>query len=160
MNYIGMNFEEILILMPIILTIGAFIFGILGLNNYFILISLGMFFCILVARLLKSLMPKKGIFLRPTDNECKCKFCPSECENIRGIGMPSEHALTLTFFAMMIYLHGKEIDGKVIFSFILALAVIFQRYLSSCHSAIQLIIGSFIGAILSVIYYFCIKSVI
>lgn len=153
-----MDLNYILILMPIILTIGGIIYGVTQYDNFLILLSFGLIFCIIVASFLKSIMPRYGIFLRPTNNPCQCTFSHSNCPNQISVGMPSEHAMTMTFFVTMIYLKNKTIDRRVIFAFIIALLVIGERYFTKCHTLLQLFIGALVGFTLAIIYNNLIQS--
>jgi membrane-associated phospholipid phosphatase len=149
--------EKVLVLMPIILLVGSFVFGITENNNHLIALSIGILLCIIVAKQLKDLMPKKGIYLRPTDDPCHCGILNHEdCKGI--IGMPSEHAIVMAFFFTSIYLESKSVKVKM-FAFTLAMMVIIQRYISKCHSALQLTIGAIVGSVLAVCYKYAMKKI-
>lgn len=168
--YIMANTQKNLIIMPIILTIGGLVYGILGKNIYLILLSLGLFLCMIIAPILKSLMPvppeheqKTDIYLRPCNNKhnsCDCGFYSSKSTKKNQIGMPSEHAMTMMFFATMIYLRYGQVNYQVVFSMILALVVMSQRYFSHCHSILQLFAGSALGIMFAWIYNYIIMMII
>lgn len=156
-----MLYNEILILMPIILIIGGIVYGITENIAYLILLSIGMFISMLVSETIKQHLPKEGIYLRPTHDTCHCGLWPKKqesCHNELAVGMPSTHATVMAFFVTMIYLSNYNINSQqnsntIIFSIILALLVIKQRYDSHCHTGLQLFVGSLLGCIIGTIYY-------
>jgi len=139
-----MLLEDILIFMPLILVVGGFIFGGLTDTAYWAYVSVGIIVLMLLTRGIKGLMPKEGLFLRPNadDPNRKCSLADHKGGDI---GMPSEHAVVMSYFAAMVYFHTYAIDVKSASVALLALVVIIQRYVSGCHSALQLAIGALVG---------------
>jgi membrane-associated phospholipid phosphatase len=165
-----MDLEKILISMPLILLVGSAIYGITESDNNLLALSVGILFCIIIANFFKSLMPKppidepdylraNNIYIRPTNDPCKCKMQPNSCLGEIGIGMPSAHATVMSFFFFMIFFRMMVINIKVIIAFILALVVIGQRYVSKCHTILQLMVGSILGFVLAMIYNFSLNKI-
>ena len=106
--------------------------------------------CVFIDTLLKSSFPKKAPFLRPTNDVCKCSFIKNDQCGV--MGMPSGHAMIMTFFVMMIFLYTHKFDYKIILLIILALSVIIQRWMCGCHTPLQLFVGSVIGILFALVY--------
>lgn len=150
--------EKILIWLPTIVLISSLGYGIFKCNYFFIFLSIGLLICALLAWYLKLLMPKKELFLRPTDDPCKCDLFSKNCPGIKKSGMPSGHAALMIFFVVMMFLYYKKINYQIIFFLILALAVIYQRYDSKCHNFVQLIMGSIVGALFAIFFFLLIMK--
>ena len=96
---------------------------------------------------------KDIIFTRPPDIE--------DCIEVLGIGMPSGHAQisTAMTFLLMMHIWSKQrnlpyqITGSA-FIIILALGVMLDRIIIKCHTWIQVLIGSFIGYLSGIGYYY------
>jgi membrane-associated phospholipid phosphatase len=130
--------------MPLILVVGGFIFGSLADAKYWVLVSVGIVAVMLISRGLKAVVPHDGLFLRPNadDENRKCSLT----DRTGGkIGMPSEHAMVMSYFAAMVYFQTYQIDVKSASAVLLALMVILQRYVSGCHSILQLVVGALLG---------------
>lgn len=143
--------ENIIINIPFIL---CAIFGLIGLYKFnnngrlFLIISLGILLCYSLSEVIKTLLSKFKIFLRP--NNCgKChKLDMNNCH--LETGMPSGHAMSLAFFFMIILIHFDfKFNIYTLLSFVLFLIVICQRYISHCHSPTQLLIGSILGGLIA-----------
>lgn len=148
-----MIFEHALIMMPITLIIGGLVFGVLNSDYFMVALAVGMSICFILSETVKKFLPFSDINKRPTDNACKCRLCPSDCPNSPAIGMPSTHAAVMSFFFMLILLrNGGQINLQVILAFLLAIAVMYQRYASLCHSPLQLLAGAILGSVLG--YYY------
>ena len=152
------NLDWLISIIPVILSFGALIYGILGDNKFLIFLSIGLFLCWYISEFIKQLMPTEGIFLRPTNFPCLCRYYPDTCINFQEIGMPSTHASTITFFLTMIYLRNPYIDYKILLVFLLVFLVMRQRYLSKCHSISQILFGALLGVFLAFVYNFLLKQ--
>lgn len=145
--------DQISAVAPLFIVIISFIYAsISGLYFYFFL-ALGMIISSFISESIKKIVPKKGIFLRPTDQPCKCKYPVPKCKNMKEVGFPSTHAFVMTFFAIMVLMYHKKINSQVIISLILAIVIMIQRYTSFCHSLLQISTGASFGSIFGVLYY-------
>jgi membrane-associated phospholipid phosphatase len=107
----------------------------------------------LTSEYIKKIVPRKEVFLRPTNQPCKCKYYITKCKNIKEVGFPSTHAFMMTFFAIMVYMYHKKINLQVTISLIITLIIIIQRYTSLCHNSLQIIAGTLLGSIFGILYY-------
>ena len=119
-----------------------------------------------------------NLFLRPKPigkDSLGCGYfnrCITE-EVSYKIGFPSGHAqasiMIATFWSLILYsMYANKKDTIIdktfmylgmIFLFIIAFAVCFQRVIKGCHNSLQIGIGSIIGLILGVGLYYFIKFI-
>ena len=88
-------------------------------------------------------------------------FDIEDCIEILGIGMPSGHAQISTAMTFLLIMHiwnnNKSFYYQItttIFIIILALGVMWDRIIIKCHTFTQVLIGSFIGYLSGIGYYY------
>jgi len=146
-------------LMPLILSSGGIIYGLTTLNPLITTAAVGIVYCDVLTQILKrtsyNIFGNKKFVMRPKEAQ-NCSYLGVEPYHFNPLGMPSGHALSISFFATFMILSIKYKNAlhnsiKNILFILLAVAGMWQRVYVKCHTTFQVICGSIIGITLGVV---------
>ena len=133
-----------------------------NLNNLFFYYAIGVFMNIIINLLLKSIILQP----RPSVDTQLFNLAVKNGKNLifkNGIipydicGMPSGHTQTAFFSTVFIYLSLKNKYITFIY-LIISLITMYQRVINKKHTLVQVIVGSFVGALFAFIMFYFAKQ--
>jgi membrane-associated phospholipid phosphatase len=142
--------------------------------NFLLLGSLLIVFGPILNQILKYLLRGLTISKRPnicglvSDKDNTCSGCGViiACKKTASSGMPSGHAQymgILSIFITIYLLKNNEVSTKLVAQitsvWILTLLICYQRYISKCHTILQITIGLVVGCICGVLSYIIYSSI-
>lgn len=107
-----------------------------------------MFFAMFLIKASRVVLPKTGIFLRPS-NAMNCNIFNLGGSYANKIGMPSGHMLLSTYILLSTgyLLHFNKLGLIAMYIWIILMGI--SRIQKNCHTLLQVIIGFLIGAALA-----------
>lgn len=160
MSTITENISIVAAAFPAFIIVGAFLEGIIAQD----LRGLVFFVCAIINQIINWLL-KSVIWASKDPNALRPKDATDQCGD--KMGMPSGHSQFIWFFAIfwtLYILYSNLFKNKtsnilsIICLIIIALIVALSRIYLECHTFLQVLVGSIVGATIGVISYICARK--
>ena len=112
-------------------------------QNIYLIICIGLIFCMIVIKLTRMLPTYHNIMLRPEKAQ-NCNIMNKGGCYKGKIGLPSGHALIATYVLTCLMLIQPSTIKTIIGSTLIVLIGL-SRYYKSCHTPLQIVLGIVLG---------------